>query len=164
MWTFGLFPILAGIALAGADPAPGAAGQPSSAAPRYRVNYRPTETDPWQLYGGTRSLDKANTIAHEVRQTGYQAEVVDDATPVPQFYPDVADTSASNYYPTSNWAADYNHYNVPGGNYGYGWYGGWNPWYRHRIYPSYGWNSGRYVQNGWWRGHGWNTGWNSGYG
>ena len=116
------------------------------------------------MYSGTRSLDKANTIAHEVRQTGYQAEVVDDATPVPQFYPDVADTSASNYYPTSNWAADYNHYNVPGGNYGYGWYGGWNPWYRHRIYPSYGWNSGRYAQNGWWRGHGWNTGWNSGYG
>ena len=53
--------------------------------------------------------------AEDVRQSGYQAEVVDNATPVPQFYPDAADTSASDYYPTSNWAADYNHYMVPGG-------------------------------------------------
>src|SRR5262249_23071961 len=33
---------------------------------RYRVNYRPSDQDAWQLYAETRSLDKANTIAAEV--------------------------------------------------------------------------------------------------
>ena len=77
---------------------------------QYRVNYRPSDTDPWQLYAQSRDPARANTIAAGGPPEGYQAEVVDDATPVPQFYPDAADTSASNYYPTSNWAADYNQY------------------------------------------------------
>ncbi len=126
---------------------------------RFRVNYRPTSGDPWQVYAESRDRARADSIADEVRQSGYQAEVVSGATPVPQFYPDATQSSASNYYPTSNWAADYNQYNVPGGGYGYGWYGGWNPWYRHRVYPGYAYNSGRYWNNGWWRGHGWNGGW-----
>ena len=80
----------------------------------YRVNYRPSDSDPWQLYAETRSLDKANTIAAGVKESGYQAQVVDDLTPSAQPYPDAAETSASNYYPTSNWASDYNYYIVPG--------------------------------------------------
>ncbi len=138
--------------------------QPAQATVQYRVNYRPADTDAWQFYAQSRDPTRANTIAAEVRQTGYQAAVVDDATPVPQFYPDAANTSASNYYPTSNWAADYNHYVVPGGNYGYGWYGGWNPWNRHHVYPSYTANSGRYPHNAMWRGGGWNGGWGQGNG
>lgn len=94
--------------------------QPSLNSLRYRVNYRPTASDPWQLYTETRSLDKANTVANEVRGTGYQSQVVDDLTPAPQPYPDASETSALNYYPTSNWAADYNHYVVPGRGYSYG--------------------------------------------
>src|SRR3954447_4181091 len=135
MWRMGFFPCAVAIALASsgwADPA-GTALETA----RYRVNYRPSGTDPWQFYADSRDHAKADAIAAEVRQSGYQAEVVDDATPVPQFYPDGANSSASNYYPTSNWAADYNHYVVPGGNYSYGWYGGFNPWYRHRLYPGY---------------------------
>src|SRR5262249_15909782 len=96
---------------------------------RYRVNYRPSPNDPWQLYSETRSLEKANMIASEVKESGYQAQVVDDLTPSHQPYPDASETSASSYYPTSNWTADYNYYVVPGRQYNYGWYGGWNPWY-----------------------------------
>ena len=103
----------------------------------YRVNYRPSDNDPWQLYAETRSLDKANTIASGVKESGYQSQVVDDLTPFVQPFPDASQTSASSYYPTSNWAADYNNYIVPGRSYNYGWYGGWNPWYGYRSYPNY---------------------------
>jgi hypothetical protein len=127
------------------------------------VNYRPTASDPWQLYTEARTPAKASAIAGEMRQAGYQAEVVDNSTPLPQFYPDAANTSASGYYPTSNYAADYNTYIVPGGGYGYGWYGGWNPWYRHRVFPGYWWNSGRYWHGGGWGAHGWSHGWNHAY-
>jgi hypothetical protein len=138
---------------------------PAPAGLRYRVNYRPSANDPWQLYTESRSLPKANTIANEMRQSGYLAEVVDDATPLPQFYPDAANTSASGYYPTSNYAADYNTYILPGGGsgYGYGWYGGWHPWYRHRVYPNYWWNGGRYWHGAGWGGHYWGHGWNHAY-
>ncbi len=44
---------------------------------RYRVNYRPSASDPWQLYAETRNLDKANAIAAEVQGSGYQAQVVE---------------------------------------------------------------------------------------
>src|SRR5581483_3258158 len=85
--------------------------------------------------------------------------------PTPQPYPDAAATSASNYYPTSNWASDYNYYNVPGGsNYGYNWYGGWNPWNRVGVYNTYAYNGGRSWTGGWWRGGGWTSGWNRGGG
>ncbi len=75
---------------------------------RYRVNYRPAASDPWQLYAETRSLAKANSLVSGVRNAGYQTEVVSDLTPSPQPYPDALETSASRYYPTSNWANDYN--------------------------------------------------------
>jgi hypothetical protein len=170
-WTFLLLslpPIFAAVevsASTGAVQAPGRAdGGANAGAARYRVNQRPSDKDPWQLYLETRSRSKADTIASEVRASGYQAQVVDDLTPAPQAYPDAADTSASSYYPTSNWAADYNSYIVPGGNYGYGWYGGFNPWYRNRVYPNYWWNGGSAWNSGWWRGHHWNGGWNRGEG
>jgi hypothetical protein len=119
--------------------------QQGTGAARYRVNNRPDASSPWQLYVETRALPKANAIADEMRQAGYQAEVVDDSAPLPQFYPDAANTSASAYYPTSNFAADYNTYVVPGGgSYGYGWYGGWFPGYRHHVYANHWWNGGRY--------------------
>src|SRR5262245_594297 len=78
----------------------GEAGQapPGSSAVRYRVNYRPSGNDPWQLYAETRSLAKANTIATSIKESGYQAQVVDDLTPAPQPYPDASQTSASRYY------------------------------------------------------------------
>src|SRR5207248_1790437 len=72
-----------------------AQAQPGSNPLRYRVNYRPSDKDPWQLYAETRSRDKANTIASEVRESGYRAQVVDDLTPAPQPYPDASETSAS---------------------------------------------------------------------
>jgi hypothetical protein len=138
------------------------AGDPSVA--RYRLNYRPSAADPWQVYTEVRSLDKANQIAAELGQTGYQTQVVSDLTPSPQPFPDAAQTSASGYYPTSNWAADYNQYVVPGGRFNnYGWFGGWNPWYSHRVYPTYASNSGSYWQSGTYRGHNWNRGWNRGW-
>jgi hypothetical protein len=128
MRTLGLVSFVSGIAMLATlapgqtHPGPHASASATAAtAVKYRVNYRPSDADPWQLYAQSRDLSKANAIAAEVRQTGYQAGVVDDATPVPQFYPDATDTSASGYYPTSNWAADYNQCVVPGGNYGYGW-------------------------------------------
>ena len=136
-----------------------ALSQPSPKSLRYRVNYRPTGSDPWQLYSETRSLDKANTIASGVRESGYQAQVIDDLTPAAQRYPDASETSASNYYPTSNWAADYNRYIVPGGGYNYAWYGGWNPMYGYRSYPNYWWNGGNSWTSGFWPGHYWNNGW-----
>jgi hypothetical protein len=130
----------------------------------YRVNYRPSDTAPWQVYAQTRSLANANAIADEVKQSGYQAEVVSAATPSPQPYPDAADYSASNYYPTSNFASDYNYYNVPlGGLYNYGWYGGYHPWWGYRARPWYAWNGGNYWHSGWWRGYGWNRGWGAGW-
>jgi hypothetical protein len=132
-------------------------------APRWRVQYRPSDGDPWQDYLATRNRTKATNVAQELQESGYQAQVVDDTTPSPQPYPDAEDTAPSNYYPTSNWASDYNTYIVPGGNYGYGWYGGWFPGYRHRVYPGYWWNGGSYWHRGWWRGHGWNGAWNRGY-
>jgi hypothetical protein len=136
-----------------------------ASATRYRVNYRAADSAPWQVYAEARTRDKADAIAAEVRQSGYQAEVVSNQNPTPQAYPDASDYSASGYYPTSNWASNYNTYVVPGGgSYNYGWYGGWHPWYRYNVYPGYWWNSGRYWHNGWWRGHGWNHGWNRGYG
>src|SRR5262249_32020228 len=70
---------------------------------KYRVNYRPTANDVWQQYAETRSLDKANAIAAEVQNSGYQSQVVNDLTPFPHVFPDAAETSASRYYPTSNW-------------------------------------------------------------
>ncbi len=130
----------------------------------YRVNYRPSDRDPWQLYAETRSLDKANIIASGVKESGYRSQVVDDLSPFAQPFPDASETSASNYYPTSNWAADYNNYIVPGRNYNYGWYGGWNPWYGYRFYPNYFWNGGNSWNSGSWRGHYWNNGWNRGVG
>jgi hypothetical protein len=139
-------------------------GQQASAAPvRYLVNYRPAATDPWQAYSEARTLAKANTIADEVRQAGYQAVVVDHSTPVPQAFPDAANTSASGYYPTSNHTVDYNTYVVPGGQYGYGWNGGWHPWYRHHFYPGYAWTSGRNWHTALWGAHGWSHGWNHAY-
>lgn len=156
-----VFRCIAGLALACGASA--ALGQSTSETPRYRVNYRPDDKAPWQLYAETRSQDKANAIAAEVKQTGYLAEVVSGTTPLPQPYPDVENTSASGYYPTSNWTSDYNQYVVPGGGYNYGWYGGWNPWYRHRVYGSYVGGFGRNWNNGWYRGHGWNRGLNRGY-
>jgi hypothetical protein len=131
----------------------------------YRVNYRPGENDPWQLYAETRDLAKANKIADEVKESGYQAQVVDDLTPSAQPFPDAAETSASAYYPGSNWSADYNYYVVPGGRYNnYGWYGGWNPWYGFRLYPNYWWNGGRSWYSAGWPGHYWGHGWHRGAG
>jgi hypothetical protein len=144
--------------------APGGVAQPGAKALRYRVNYRPTSSDPWQLYSETRSLTKANTIAAEVKSSGYESQVVDDLTPSPQPFPDSSETSASNYYPSSNWAADYNRYVVPGGNYSYGWYGGWHPGYGYRSYPNYWWNGGSSWNSGYWPGHYWNSGWRRGEG
>ncbi len=62
---------------------------------KYRVNYRPTNSDVWQQYAETRSLDKANAIAAEVQSSGYQSQVVNDLTPFPHVFPDFAETSAS---------------------------------------------------------------------
>jgi hypothetical protein len=145
-------------------PAAAAQAQAGFAPLHYRVNYRPAESDPWQLYAETRTLDKANQIASDIGQTGYLTQVVDDLTPSPQPYPDAAVTSASGYYPTSNWAADYNNYVVPGRGYGYGWYGGWYPWFGYRSYPNYWWNGGNSWNSGYWPGHYWNSGWRRGTG
>jgi hypothetical protein len=129
----------------------------------YRVNYRPSDSAPWQIYAQTRSLNNANSIAAELRQGGYQAEVVNSLTPSPQPYPDATEYSASNYYPSSNWTNDYNYYLVPGGgNYNYGWFGGFLPGWGY-SYPWYWWNGGNYWHNGWWRGHGWYHGWRGGW-
>ena len=115
----------------GAQPSaqdPAAGGQTATNPLRYQVNYRASESDPWQLYAIDANLDNANTIAAKVKSSGYFSEVVNNLTPVVQPYPDMAETSASRYYPTSNWSSDYNYYMVPGGNYNnYGWYGGWYP-------------------------------------
>src|SRR5258708_4704936 len=62
--------------------------QGQDASLRYRVNYRPSETNPWQVYSETRSLEQANAIAADVRSSGYLAEVVDSSTPAPQMFPD----------------------------------------------------------------------------
>ena len=137
---------------------------PRAGSVRYRVNYRATGQDPWQVYSETKNRTKAESVAAEVRASGYQAEVVNDLTPSPQPYPDPAETSASGYYPTSNWAADYNTYVVPGGNYNYGWYGGYNPLYGHRHYSNYWWNGGNSGYGGGWGGHWWNRGWHHGEG
>ena len=132
---------------------------------RYQVNYRATANDPWQLYASTRSLEKANTIAADVKSSGYLADVVTNLTPVAQPLPDYAATSALRYYPTSNWSSDYNYYVVPGGNYNnYGWYGGWNPWYGYRSYPNYWWNGGSSYYGAGWGGHYWGGGWRRGGG
>ena len=45
-------------------------GQTATNPTRYQVNYRASESDPWQLYASTRSLEKANTIAAEVKKLG----------------------------------------------------------------------------------------------
>jgi hypothetical protein len=148
----------------GAPAAGGGLVQSGSHPLTYRVNYRPSENDTWQLYAETRGLDKANTIAAGVRETGYQTQVIDDLTPSAQPFPDASETSASNYYPTSNWAADYNNYIVPGRSNNYGWYGGWYPWYGYRSYPNYYWNGGNSWNSGYWPGHYWNNGWNRGAG
>jgi hypothetical protein len=142
----------------------GQEGKPGADQLRYRVNYRPADSEPWQLYSETRSLAKANSMAFEMKEAGYQAQVVDDLTPAPQPYPDASETSASNYYPTSNWASDYNYYVVPGRSYNYGSYGGWNPGYGYRSYPNYCWNGGSSWNSGSWRGHYWNNGWRRGEG
>ncbi len=139
-------------------------GQTATNPTRYQVNYRASESDPWQLYASTRSLEKANTIAAEVKSSGYLSEVANNLTPAPQPYPDYAETSASRYYPTSNWSSDYNYYMVPGGNYNYGWYGGWNPSYGYRSYPNYWWNGGRSYYGAGWGGHYWGGGWRRGGG
>ncbi len=151
---------------AGNAPAPALGGkaQQGSNPLRYRVNYRPADSDPWQLYSETRSLDKANAIAAEVKESGYQSQVIDDLTPAAQPYPDASETSASGYYPTSNWASDYNYYVVPGQRNNYGWYGGWNPSYGYRSYPNYWWNGGNSWNSGYWPGHYWNSGWRRGEG
>ena len=102
------------------------AGQAATATnpTRYRVNYRPDRQRAVAALCGDPKLDKANAIAAEFTGSGYLSQVVNDLTPSPQPFPDAAETSASRYYPTSNWASDYNYYVVPGGNYNYGWYGG----------------------------------------
>jgi hypothetical protein len=94
-----------------AQPPPEQAGALPSVASsiRYRVNYRPSDDDPWQLYSELRRQQKANALAEDVRKSGYQAEVVDHATPSPPPYPNPTDTSASDYDPTSNRAADSHH-------------------------------------------------------
>jgi hypothetical protein len=130
---------------------------------KYRVNYRPTADDPWQQYAETRSLDKANAIASEVQNSGYLSQVVNDLTPSAQPYPDMAETSASGYYPTSNWASDYNYYVVPSRGYNYGWWGGYLPTYGYRYYPNYWWNGGGWGGWGWGRHH-WGGGWHRGEG
>ncbi len=127
--------IVAAAASAGAQGQPGP-GQTATNPLRYQVNYRAAASDPWQLYASTRSLEKANAIAAEVKSTGYETQVVDNLSPAPQPYPDAAETSASRYYPTSNWASDYNYYVVPGQTYNYGTFGGWNPWYGYRCVPQ----------------------------
>ena len=147
------------------DQAPVGQGQTATNPIRYQVNYRPTANDPWQLYAATRGLDKANAIATELQSTGYQAQVVNSLTPSPQPYPDAAETSASRYYPTSNWSSDYNYYMVPGGNFNnYGWFGGWNPGYGYRSYPNYWWNGNRSFYGAGYGGHYWGGGWRRGGG
>jgi hypothetical protein len=148
----------------GGPAAAGGLGPGGSNPPTYRVNYRPSISDVWQLYAETRGLDKANAIAASVKEAGYQAQVVDDLSPSAQPYPDASQTSASAYYPASNWAADYNNYIVPGRGNNYGWYSGWYPWYGYRSYPNYYWNGGNSWNSGYWRGHYWNNGWNRGAG
>jgi hypothetical protein len=131
---------------------------------QYRVDFRVDSNDPWQTYSRVRSKDKAEAIAKDVRESGYQVEVVNDLTPAPQPLPDAAATSASALYPNSNWAADYNYYNVPGGQANHsGWFGGYVPGYASRVYPGYAWSGGRSWHNGFWRGHNWNRGWNRGW-
>ncbi len=131
---------------------------------RFRVQYRADSGANWQDYLETRSKEKADTVAKEMKESGYQAQVVNDQTPAPQPYPDQDNTSASGYYPASNYASDYNTYLVPGGNYGYTSYSGWNPGYRHYWFPGY-WNGGSSWGwgGGWWGGHGWHGGWHRGY-
>ena len=51
-------------------------GQTATNPLRYQVNYRASATDPWQLYASTRNLNNANSIAAEVKSTGYQTQVV----------------------------------------------------------------------------------------
>ncbi|MHC5539430.1 hypothetical protein ACYOEI_14530, partial [Singulisphaera rosea] len=145
-------------------PSRGTPGGSVAGSPRYRVNYRPSSSQPWQLYAEARTKDKANATAAEVRESGYEAEVVTNATPLPQPYPDVSESSASSYYPTSNWSNDYNYYSVPGGGYNYGWWGGTNPSYGYRSYPTYSAGTGSSWTSGNWRGHGWNGGWRRGSG
>src|SRR5689334_8951396 len=95
--------LILSLAPGAARPAAGQEAATVAEATRYRVNYRPAAADPWQLYAESRTQDKADAIADEIRQAGYQAEVVDNSTPTPQPMPDYADTSASGYYPASNW-------------------------------------------------------------
>ncbi len=78
---------------------PGGEGLTATNPIKYRVNYRPTANDPWQQYAETRSLDKANAIAAEVQGSGYQSQVVNDLTPFPHVFPDMAETSASALLP-----------------------------------------------------------------
>jgi hypothetical protein len=156
---------LIAVSLGQAPAQPSTSSGPVAGALRYRVNYRPDDSHPWQLYTEARSLDKANTIASDVKESGYQSQVVTNATPLPQALPDATNYSASSYYPTSNWANDYNYYSVPGGgNYNYGWWGGGNPGYGYRYYPTYAWNNGSNWNSGYWRGYGLNRGWNRGWG
>ena len=146
-------------------PGSGRPGQTATNPLRYQVNYRATANDPWQLYASTRSLRKANAIAAEVKSTGYltRCRQQPDARPA-AITPILRRPSASRYYPTSNWSSDYNYYVVPGGNYNYGWYGGWNPWYGYRSYPNYWWNGGRSYYGAGWGGHYWGGGWRRGGG
>ncbi len=156
--------VLGVVALAEGAQNPPGPGQTATNPLRYQVNYRASSNDPWQLYASTRSLANANAIAAEVKATGYEAEVVSNQTPAAQLYPDAEETSASRYYPTSNWAQDYNYYVVPGGNNNYGTYAGWNPWYGYRSYPNYWWNGGRSYYGAGWGGHYWGGGWRRGGG
>ena len=131
---------------------------------QYRVNYRPTDTTSGSSTPRRAASTRPTLIAAEVRGSGYQSQVVNDLTPLPHVFPDFAETSASRYYPTSNWASDYNYYVVPGTGYNYGWYGGYNPTYGYRYYPNYWWNGGTSGWGGGWGGHYWGGGWHRGEG
>ena len=117
-------------------PAPAANGIPGAA--RYRVNSGPRPADPWQLYAESRSLAKANGIADECASRGYLAEVVDNSTPAPQFYPRGCRDQCLGLLSDLEFRGRLQPVCRAGGLVRYGWYGGWNPGYRHRSIPITG--------------------------
>ena len=109
--------------------------------------------------------NNANAIAAEVKSTGYETQVVNSLTPAAQPLPGCEPKRAPRgIIPRRTGRQDYNYYVVPGGNYNYGSYGGWNPWYGYRSYPNYWWNGGRSFYGAGWGGHYWGGGWRRGGG
>lgn len=132
----------------------------------FRVEYRASDRAPWLTYAAARTREKADAIAAEVRETGYQAKVATPGSPSPLPHADGSLYRTSAMNPSVTYENDYNTYQ-PGSSYGYNWYGGWHPWWRSHWYHGYTWNNGGYWHNGWWRGHGWHDGhrsWNHRYG